>query len=64
MIRQYFPREVPEFDWEQYNQFVKNWYPYQPPAPEAARPKSTATTRKKRYRHRRNYGRGNWQRRW
>jgi restriction endonuclease Mrr len=33
MIRRVFPREVPEFDREKYDQFVKDWQPFQPEAP-------------------------------
>lgn len=43
MLRQAFPREVPEFDLDKYNQFVKGWCPYQPKT--AAAPKAAKRTR-------------------
>jgi hypothetical protein len=40
MIREVFPREVPDFDWGKYNEYVRDWRPPRPLPPPTSAPRS------------------------
>jgi hypothetical protein len=61
MIQKVFPREIPEFNWDEYNKHVISWREGLPekPVKRETKPKARQTYSRKRYKRRLDQGRGN-----
>lgn len=62
-IEKVFPPDVPDFEWDKYNQYVRDWQP-PPPAPIPGKNVSRTGVRSSYGRKRRRKPRGDYRRRW